>query len=672
MAKHRKDTKEDEKDYNRLNFLKQRLSSMRVQMLITERYRNQTLNHEYKDIVKDLLLYGKYFLILICVVVLPRDQLMYYNTAKMKYLLMRNHSEYIGLKEINHLNQLFDFVKSSLVDAFNEGTSEGASWVHSEQNKILGVVRLRQLRLAKEDFGWGVPKFTDLMYMPGWKLPYQRLLYTHKYWRVYDPWLPINGQHDFTSSVLLNFDHVGKFLYYPELCGYVALLARSRQNSMKILDFLTDNQWLNYNTSAVFMDFTLYNVDADMFSVCTLRMEQLPFGSVIPDVTCESIAMINDALQLHYIVILVLVVYLVVVLQFIQAFIVNLWYQPDKLKSMWYKLDLIIVLLNVFLLFVIIVRLILISSLLKSLAFSNKMSFLDFRKPARLYMLTNILTGFLICITTLRLWKVLQFSKVFQLFTNTLYLAWKALAITALAILIILMAFGIAFTIINGNNSPHFVQPVSSVITALCFSVGFSQQLNPSDLFHGGKFIGMLMYAALGFVVSVLLVNVFITTIHDYFTIAKSERNANFRREITFWQFLRVEYYGVYRFYKSLPFIRKEYKRHNRTVAENIQHTLDNVDKLAQMKARAKRRVLSSTEKVEEYKDEETRQAEYRERVEHMYAIASILNIQMEILERLIFDSDKKKKRERKKNRRDQNPMQNNREGFNDKNDSVV
>ncbi|XP_034480890.1 polycystin-2-like [Drosophila innubila] len=652
---------DDDENYNRLDFLKQRLKSLRVQMLITERYRDVTLNEKYKSITQDLFVYGRCLIVLSCLVLVTRDELLYHNTEALQILFMENHTDYIGLGTIVHLNQLLDFVESSLVSAFDFGSDEGGAnyWIHSEGTKMLGVVRLRQLRLINEKFGWGKPEFSNVKYMPDWELPYRRLHYTDKYWRIYDPWLPISDSFDFTDAILMNFEHVGQFQNYPELKGYVTMLARSKQNSMKILDFLSEYHWLTFNTSAVFLDFTLYNVDANIFSVCTLRVEQTPFGSAIPDIDCDSVKLIEELEQLPYMDIIVLIIYIVVVLQFTQSFICTVWYEPSKMKSIWYKMDLIIIVLNILVMILIAVRATLVQGMLKRLEGANKLEYLNFRAPSRLHSLTTILIGFLICLMTLRVWKILQFSKVFQLFTQTFALAWKALAITMIMILIILMAFGIAFATINGNNSAHFIRLLTSIITALCFSFGFSSEIKPQEVFHGGEFFGMFMYASLGFVVSVLLINFFIITISEFFSTARAERDAKTKRRISFFEFLRVEYNDFISFFLKLSCFRKGYKRNNRTVAENIERIVEHriaqdIERKAEL--RKKRSILSaSTQKPPPPKDEETLQAEYRERIEHILAISSIMKTQIEILKHLLFSNKSMKKQKSSKND-DDNP----------------
>ncbi|XP_030382559.1 uncharacterized protein LOC115630076 [Scaptodrosophila lebanonensis] len=622
--------------HSRMDYLKLRLSSLRSQLLLTEEHRNEKLNEKYKHIAQDLWLYGKYFFFLMCVVLVTRDATMYHNTHNIERLFYANHTDYYGLQEVYHINQLFDFIESSLINAFNPNTSETgiSGWVHGEQTKMLGVVRLRQLRLTMENYGLDEPEFSERDYMPEWQLPHRRLHYTDKYWRIYEPWLPISSSYDFIDNLLLNFNHKGHFQSYPELKGYVALLARSRQNSMKVLEYLTEYKWLTYNTSAVFMDFTLYNVDVNIFSVCTLRVEQTPFGGIIPHVDVDSVKLLENLDQLTHYGLLTLLCYVIVVIQFSKALVLKLWYEPAELRSMWNKLDLVIFILNIAVVTLIIIREWLVSSMLKKVEGASKMEFIDFRRPTRLHMFITWVVGFLICITTLRLWKVLQFASVFQLFTHTLYLAWKAVASTAVVIGIFLMAFGIAVVTINGNNSSNFNRLVKSIVTCMCFSFGFSSQVTPEDLFHGGEFLGILLYAILAFVIAVLLINVFVSLINDYFTTAKAQRDARSVRRINFIQFLRVEYANFFRFFHKLRFFRKSYHRNNRTVSENIKHDLD--ERESHKQKQRKLEAFASKKHVTKV-DESLAQEEYRHRLERLYTIAAIMQTQIEILERILF-----------------------------------
>ncbi|KAH8261981.1 hypothetical protein KR026_012519, partial [Drosophila bipectinata] len=630
--------KDDEEEYDRREYLKMRLNMERRNLVITSQYRNWALNERYKLIAADLLIYGQYFLCLMALVMVTRDETLYHNTRIINDLFYYNHTDYYGLKEIYHMNQLFDFIEATLVAAFNKNSSMGSSWVHSEQTVLMGVIRLRQVRVVDPRHGWDAPRFSEMYYMPDWQLPYRKLHYADKYWRIYEPWIPITVSFEFIDGLLMNFMHHGFLNNYPELIGYVSLLARSQANSIKVLDYLTEYNWLTLNTTAVFIDFTLYNVDANLFSICTLRVEKTPFGGILPHVDVESTKLVEEVDQMPYTGLMALLVYIVVLIQFSQMLAIKLWYEPYLLKIIWNKLDLGIFLLNLLVVVLVVLREALVKGMMQQVAGASKMEFIDFRRPSRMHQLTTITVGFLICITTLRLWRVLQFSSVFQLFTQTLYLAWSAVASTFMVIVVFLIGYCFAVVTINGNNSGNFHSFIKSLVMCMCFTFGFSSQVKPSELFYGGEVLGIVLYGILAFVIAVLLINVFVSLINDYFSTAKAMRDSGEKEQcINFIQFLHVEFPRMFTILQNLPFFRKHYVRNNRTVSENIRRKLDEMDRKRYMAAR-QRSGFSIVEKEPIF----MQKTKYMDKGEKMIKMGKILNVQLELLALLLFDTNGK------------------------------
>ncbi|KAH8281304.1 hypothetical protein KR018_008745, partial [Drosophila ironensis] len=631
--------------YERREYLKLRLNMEQDNLVISSQYRHWLLNEQYKVIAADLLIYGQYFLCLMCLIMVTRDETLYHNTRIINDLFMNNHTDYYGLKEIYHINQLFDFIESSLVVAFNANSTMGMGWVHAEQTMLMGVIRLRQVRLADPRHGWQTPEYAEMYYMPDWQLPYRKLHYADKYWRIFEPWIPVAVGFEFIDGLLMNFEHNGYLHSYPELVGYVSLLARSQGNSMKVLDYLTEYNWLTLNTSAVFIDFTLYNVDANLFSICTLRVEKTPYGGLLPHIQVESVKLIEDVDQMPYTGLLALLIYIVVLIQFSQTLAIKLWYEPKLLKSWWNKLDLFIFLLNVMVVVLVVLREALVKSMMVQVAAASKMEFIDFRRPARMHQLATIFVGFLICITTLRLWRVLQFSSMFQLFSRTLFLAWSAVASTAMVILFFLLGYCFAVVTINGNNSGNFNKIIKSMVMCMCFTFGFSNQVKPSELFYGGECLGIILYAILAFVIAVLLINVFVSLINDYFSTAKAQRDSGEHDErINFFQFLRVEFPRMVTCFQQLPFFRRHYVRNNRTVSENVRHRLDEMDRREGMRMRKRRGFTSYDQQMPtlggQGKSQAVQEILYHDNGEKMIKMAQILGTQMELLALLLFEDD--------------------------------
>lgn len=621
-------TEKEATHHNRLDYLTLRLQSLRAHLYIMERHRDEKLNCKYKQIAHDLWLHGSYFVFVVCLVFVACDEHTFYTKNNIERLFTDNHSVYYGLNEVYGISDVYKFINSSLINAFYpEINHTGVSvWVHGKQTILLGAVRLRQLRLTEQHYGVYEPAFSEQSYMPEWKLPYLDLPYSNIYWRIYEPWVHRNP--NVREHLWLNFQHVGYFRNYPELSGYVVLFARSRQNSLKILEYLQNTKWLNYNTSAVFLDFLLYNTDASILNVCTLRVEQTPFGSTIPNVKVESVKLLENN-QLSDVAIVLIIVYIIVFIQFFKALTVKLWLDPSEIRSVWNTIDVAIFLLNVILLTLIILRKEKVASILKHIEGASKMEFVELRHAARLHMLIRMIIGFLICITTLRLWKVLQFSSVFQLFTFTLHLAWPAVASVALVIFVFILGFGVAVSTINGNNSFNFYQLSKSVVSCMCFACGFTLGVNREDLFHGGKLFGIIIFTTLAFVISVMLINVFVSLINDYFSTAKDQRDTRSVRRISIFQFMYAECIPYVMWWQKFRFFRKYYHRNNKTVSENIRRDLELIGKYRQNAESDNTFVVKK--KITQF-DLTLELEQFRRKQERIYTIGAIINTQIDIL----------------------------------------
>lgn len=630
--------------HTRMHYLKMRLKILRSQLVATDKHCNESLNLLYQTITNDLWLYGRYFFLLMCLVLVTWDELLCYNTKHMDSLFVRNHSHDWGLEKVRSFGDFYKFLESTLVRPFDPDfeTTGARRWIYGDHTIKLGVVRLRQLRV-KEGYhmGWNGLEYENRDYMSRWELPYQQMPYTNKYWKIFEPWLPIYPTLTAEEKFFLNFGHQGYVQYFSELYGYVTLLARTNNSSMMVIHYLSEQKWLTHSkTCAIFMDFTLFNMDANVFTVATLTLEVTAYGTIEYYTHIESAKLLildefNSGLK-----ILIVFLYILVFLQFGKSVIIMLWLEPNKFRSTWNKLDLLIILLNIALICLLVTHQVLLNNLLQRVENASILVFLDFRIPVRVHIAIEVILGFLVCITTLRLWRVLQFARVFQLIAATLYAAWKALASTAMLILIFLVGFGMAVAIINGNYTVRFASVKSSIITSVCFALGFSLQIDPVDLLHGGFYIGLILYVILAFFIVIVMMNLFISTITDYFGIERQKMDARAGpSQITFLQFLRAEYAPIFRYFLEWPCFKRGYKRNNRTVHQNIEIALrsrakgykpklvfhvQSEDHLAQLK---------NSEK----KEEQLKHEKYKERIERMHTIAALMQTQLELLDHMLF-----------------------------------
>ncbi|XP_068140934.1 polycystin-2-like protein 2 [Drosophila tropicalis] len=613
--------------YNHFDYLKMRLRSLRSQLKITEEHRNEKLNQKYHIIAKDVYLYGTYFIMLLAFVLVQENALLFYNTKSVQRLLNENQTNTYGLSKIYHLNEIYYFIEKTLINQFDSHLNHNNVW-SIEQIKMLGVVRLRQVRPVDNHIGLYAPEWDVRTFLPEWQLPYQRIHYTEKFWRIYEPWQPLVHNPSLLNGLLLNFNHVGSFQSYPELNGYIAMLKLNKKDNIIVLQHLKEHNWLNYNTSAIFMDFTLYNADANMFTKCTLLVENTSFGIQIPSINVQSAILIADLHQQSHAEFIIVILYFLALLQFISSLVVKIWFDPREIRNKWNQLDIVICFLNIFLAFLTFMRGTEVGYILHMVEKAAETEFYDFHRPIRLFLFTLVVMGFLISLTTIRLWKVFQFASVFQVFTRTLYMAWTAVLSTGVIILILLMAFGISVSIINGDYSLNFYHLTNSIVSCMCFAMGFTSHMNPTDMFFGGSLVGIILYLTLVFFVAIILINVFASTIYDYFEKVDKLAKENEKRQINFIQFLQLEYGHWLRCCRNWFGIHKGYRRNNRTVSQNIRRELDEHERYEALMPR-----IAIKRKISEYE----KNLNYRRSLERSYCLVSIMRVQINLLERMLF-----------------------------------
>ncbi|KAH8327714.1 hypothetical protein KR074_012481 [Drosophila pseudoananassae] len=620
---------------SRFDGLKMRLSSFKSELLITDEHRNEKLNEKYGRIAKELVLYGSYFFSLLLIVVVHVDQQLYYNTNIMYQLFNFNTKHTMGLSKIYFQYEVFPYIEKTLIESFylNNG-----NWWAMDQAQLMGVVRLRQMRLRTSHIGLDDPKWDSGDYLPEWTLPYQRLHYKDKFWRIYDPFLHLPSESSFLNSVLLNFNHYGAVHVYPESGGYCSYLMAKKINSLKVLEYLRAYSWMGINTSALFLDFTLYSADANVFSVVTLRVENSMFGLQCTNTDVESVRLIQSAAQKSTVSLFVNALYVVLMIQFMRSLFVKLWFDPKVIKEIWNMVDLCICVMNVVL---VVLKTLLEwekTMLCDKIMRATRAQYLNFLRPMRVDQLTSIILGFLVAATTLRLWKVLQFARVFQHFTHTLSSAWRATASLGLAIIILLTAIGVASSVPNGSNAILFRHFYRAIITCFWYSMGFNGGMVPSELFYGGMWLGLCFYLFLVFIVAIVMMNVFASLIYDYFIESGHELKEHDTRCISFFAYLNIEFADVKnRFFGWFGCCRKKYRRKGYTVAENVRYWSS---KRMVKHYHHQKEHVRVYDRVREGPSETYRQEDYHRKVRRMYKVADILMLQLEILKRRLVGDE--------------------------------
>lgn len=85
----------------------------------------------------------------------------------------------------------------------------------------------------------------------------------------------------FTQSELRGFPVIGKAISYSG-SGYTANLGYNEDTGWTVLADLHAHNWLDKQSRAAFVEFTVYNGNVNLFATAFLYIEMLPTGGALP------------------------------------------------------------------------------------------------------------------------------------------------------------------------------------------------------------------------------------------------------------------------------------------------------------------------------------------------------------------------------------------------------
>lgn len=503
----------------------------------------ETREH-YKEIVRDLLMFMFYMVTLFLVVMATKDNFSYYTKETISNLITKptvyNKETHSGWRDFSFgSEEVFEWLNSSFINNINDGQKytgakfEDPAWVTFGYAKVLGVARLRQQR--RED-----PVY-DPNSHSGWHQNLSGMRYVQDFWRISEPWVYQTTKETDSRSLF------GKLYLHPG-GGYVAQLGRTKENTQNLLDFLHKNRWHDSNTKVIFIEFCLYNVDTNIFIIVNIVIEETPYQFQVSEVHIEPVKLLIVLQNLDWHLLIPFYIYLIMV--FIYAYSLVTVIRNHLLRKFfskpWNIFDAIIILLSALMLVFYFVRSDMVEALLLKLEEAKNNEFVSFEPVLIFEYMVNYISAFLICLTIVRLWKLLHFSTKFRIYTVTLKRSAMELWASFCCMAVLFIAFGLAVCIINGNHSVTLKEPFTSITQSVAYGLGFGTPQHAGELFKGGKpfgrFLGFVSYMFLVCVCAIFLTNMFVAVACIYMSEVQNDKNVVHRYSFSFWKFVQVEY----------------------------------------------------------------------------------------------------------------------------------
>ncbi|KAM4630467.1 polycystin-1-like protein 2 [Polymixia lowei] len=458
-------------------------------------------------LIKEILAYIGFMWMLLLVAYGQRDPNAYFLTQHIRQSFSKGISDSMSIKDV------FVWTNASLLSNLF-GDYQG--FITDGNSKLVGNARLRQVRVQRDScrvapsmqesapdchapYSWELEDMGS--YGPGWS----HVLGENASQNLRSPW-------KYQSQARLKALPIWGSVRLYRGGGFVVDLGPDLQNSSRTLRYLFDNTWLDVYTQAVFVEFTVYNANVNLFCIVTLMLETTAIGAFQFRSELQSVRLYQSAGGLHIFVVASEAIYFL--------FIIYYMFAQGKLirkqrwcyfKSKWNLLELAIIVLSWSALSVFIKRTVLGN---RDMAYyrNHKDQYASFHETATADAVLGYLIAFLVLLATVKLWHLLRLNPKLHMITATLQRAWTDISGFLVVMTIMFLAYSIASNLMYGWKLYSYRTLLDAAQTMVSLQLGifnYEEVLNYNPVlgaFLIGSCIVFMTFVVLNLFISVILV----------------------------------------------------------------------------------------------------------------------------------------------------------------------
>ncbi|TRY56170.1 hypothetical protein DNTS_002527 [Danionella cerebrum] len=393
----------------------------------------------------------------------------------------------------------------------NKSLPENQSLIYYE-NLLLGVPRLRQLKVRNESCS----VHEDLR---------------DEVYDCYDAYSPANedkapfGPKNSTAwryseqGILGESTHWGLVSTYGG-GGYYQDLSRTREKTVSEIQELKNNLWLDRGTRAVFLDFSVYNGNVNLFCIVRLLVEFPATGGAVSSWRFQTVRLIRYVSSWDYFVGMCEVVFCLFVLYYlVEEYLEIRLHRLRYFKSLWNCLDVLIVALSVPAIIMNICRTSAVSHRLRFLL-ENHSTFPNFEPLARLQVHFNNLAAIIVFLSWVKLFKFISFNKTMHQLSTTMSRCAKDLMGFAIMFFIVFLAYAQLAYLVFGTQVDNFSTFQACIFTQFRIILG---DFDFSEIEEADSVLGPIYFTTFVFFIFMILLNMFLAIISDTYSEVKAD-----------------------------------------------------------------------------------------------------------------------------------------------------
>uniref|UniRef100_A0A8C2IQY5 Polycystin-2 n=1 Tax=Cyprinus carpio TaxID=7962 RepID=A0A8C2IQY5_CYPCA len=493
-----------------------------VKLLLALRgWSNSNREMYLKTVLREMITYIL-FLVTLCILTYGMVSTnMYYYTKVMSQLFLDTpltSREPTTFKTLSTMEDFWKFTEGPFLDGMywefwynSKRLPENQSLIYYE-NLLLGVPRLRQLKVHNESCSVH-EGLRDEVY------------------DCYSVYSPANedkspfGPKNGTAWRYAEESSLGESSYWGQVStygggGYYQDLSRTREKSANQLQELKNNLWLDRGTRAVFLDFSIYNGNVNLFCIVRLLVEFPATGGAVTSWQFQTVRLIRYVSSWDYFVGMCEVAFCLFVLYYLVEEVLEIrLHRLRYFKSPWNCLDVLIVALSVPAIIMNICRTSAVSHRLHFLL-ENHNTYPNFEPLARLQVHFNNLAAVIVFLSWVKLFKFINFNKTMNQLSTTMSRCAKDLMGFAIMFFIVFLAYAQLAYLVFGTQVNDFSTFQACIFTQFRIILG---DFDFSEIEEADSVLGPIYFTTFVFFIFMILLNMFLAIINDTYSEVKAD-----------------------------------------------------------------------------------------------------------------------------------------------------
>jgi polycystin 2 len=478
-----------------------------------------------KTTLKELILYCIY-LVIICIITfgMANPINFYYTNIMMNLFLNAETEGGTSFSGMASMQDFWDVMQGPTMDSlyweewYNGQNSSFTNFIYYE-NKLLGVPRLRQVRVSKNSCR--VPTlfkttisdcYDSYNFFNEDKSPFG--LYATDQSNMNET------AFFYQSSSKVNAPVVGGTVGTYGGGGYVKVLHLSKNASADALQFLVDNVWLDRGTRAVFLDFSVYNANINLFCQIRLISEFPSTGGVLPSFQFRTVKLLRYVSSMDYFVLACEIIFVLFTIYYsIEEILEVKTIGMKYFKEVWNCLDIVMLIICYICIIFNIYRIVKVDEILDSLL-ENYDQYPEFDSLAAYQQQFNSAIAITAFISWIRIFKFISFNKTMNQLNSTLGRCAKDVLGFMIMFGIVFMAYAQLGYLLFGGQNPDYSSLTTTLFTLFRTVLG---DFDFPTLQATSPTMGPIYFISYIFFVFFVLMNMFLAIINDTYSEVKGD-----------------------------------------------------------------------------------------------------------------------------------------------------